>query len=483
MFGNDKIKDGKKIKDRQVVQLKKNKNIVRYKKTANINIGIIIFVIIFIYLVFNIFSYLTETHISKYEVEQGTIAANNVFHGLILREEKIYSSEYTGSLNYYVKEGSKIAYGNLVCSVDESGDVSNLINEANEDGSNIDAENLAEIEKDILDFQYSYNSKNFYQVYTFKDSLNAVLDEALSVHALNEISDYISAAEGKNTFHKMYSDTPGIVIYSTDGFENVNADNFSSAMFDESEYSKVNLKSGTDISAGNPAYKLITSELWNIVVPVPKSTAELLKDDSILKIRFLKDAKETYANYAVEEQDGQFYLILSLKSGMVRYAAERYVEIELLLSEETGLKIPNSAITQKEFFTIPSDYFLKGGDSNEYGLLIERTDKNGKKTTEFITPTIYFEKDKLYYIDSENVSAGDIIKKQDSGDSYIVGSDTAALQGVYNINKGYAVFKQIDILYQNEEYTIVKTGTKYGIALYDHIALDGTKIRENQLIN
>ena len=44
------------------------------------------------------------------------------------------------------------------------------------------------------------------------------------------------------------------------------------------------------------------------------------------------------------------------------------------------------------------------------------------------------------------------------------------------------VFKQIDVLYQNEEYTIVKTGTTYGIALYDHIALDGTKIDENQLI-
>ena len=46
----------------------------------NFNIGVIIFVIIFIYLVFNVFSYLTETHISVYEVEQGTIAVNNVYN-------------------------------------------------------------------------------------------------------------------------------------------------------------------------------------------------------------------------------------------------------------------------------------------------------------------------------------------------------------------------------------------------------------------
>ena len=56
------------------------------------------------------------------------------------------------------------------------------------------------------------------------------------------------------------------------------------------------------------------------------------------------------------------------------------------------------------------------------------------------------------------------------------------MEGVYNINKGYAVFKQIDLLFQNEEYSVVRTGTSYGIALYDHIALEGNKVKENDLI-
>ena len=80
------------------------------------------------------------------------------------------------------------------------------------------------------------------------------------------------------------------------------------------------------------------------------------------------------------------------------------------------------------------------------------------------------------------MSGDDVLLKPDSSATYTVGRNTAVLRGVYNINKGYAVFKQIDILYQNEEYTIVRTGTTYGIALYDHIALDGTKIHENELI-
>ena len=121
---------------------------------------------------------------------------------------------------------------------------------------------------------------------------------------------------------------------------------------------------------------------------------------------------------------------------------------------------------------------MKGGDSDADGLLVSSTNKNGKTTTEFVSPTIYYTTDDYYYIDSENVTAGDILVKPDSNETYRVGSDTATLKGVYNVNKGYAVFKQIDILYQSKEYTIVKTGTSYGISLYDHIALDGAKIND-----
>lgn len=299
------------------MQLKKNKNVVKYRKPMNFNIGVIIFVIIFIYLVFNVFSYLTETHISVYEVEQGTIAVNNVYNGLILRDEKIINSDYSGAVNYYVKEGSKVAYGDLVCSVDENGDVSNMINEASQDGSTIDSENLAEIEKTINDFLYAYDGKNYYQVYSFKDNVNASLSEALSVNALNDISDYVASAENNNTFHKVITDVPGIVTYYTDGFENVTVDNFTAAMFDESNYSKNDLKTNPAIQAGSPEYKLIDSEYWNIIVPVPDATAESLKDDDMIKIRFLKDAKEAYATYSIVERDGQHYLILSLKSAML----------------------------------------------------------------------------------------------------------------------------------------------------------------------
>lgn len=460
---------------------KKNK-VVNYRKPFNLNIGVIIFVIIFIYLVFNVFTYATATHISVYEVEQGTMAANNIYRGLILREEQAYYANYTGALNFYVREGSKVSYNNLVYSIDENGDISKLINDSNQDISVLAESDLAKIEERIFEFQDSYDSQEFYDVYAFREDVNSSLNEVLSLNALHELEDYTASAQASNTFHPIKADTHGIVVYYTDGYENVGTDTFSADMFDETNYTKTSNQTAQNINAGDPVYKLITSEFWNIVLPVPADVAAELAEDNTLQLRFVKDDKKMYAAYTLTQMNGQDYVILNLRSAMVRYAKERYVEVELLLKEETGLKIPNSAITEKEFFTIPKEYFMMGGDSQNEGILVEHRDENNKKFTEFIAPTIYYETEEYYYIDSEKVSAEDYIIKADSSATYSIGSNTAVLKGVYNINKGYAVFKQIDILYQNEEYSIVQTGTTYGIALYDHIALDGSKIKENDLV-
>ena len=167
---------------------------------------------------------------------------------------------------------------------------------------------------------------------------------------------------------------------------------------------------------------------------------------------------------------------------MIRFASDRYIEVEILFDEETGLKIPNSAISKKDFFTVPMEYFQKGNNSSQNGIMIRKTSKNGKTVDTFITPNIYFATEYEYYIDGEEIDDGDIVLKPNSSDTYTI-HDTAKLEGIYCINKGYAVFKQIDIIYQNAEYSIIRNGTDYGVSLYDHIALDGNTIIENAIIN
>ena len=69
----------------------------------------------------------------------------------------------------------------------------------------------------------------------------------------------------------------------------------------------------------------------------------------------------------------------------------------------------------------------------------------------------------------------------DSQERYTV-SKRATLIGVYNMNKGYADFRQINILYQNDEYSIVQSNTKYGLNVYDHIVLDSSAVSVEEFI-
>ena len=71
--------------------------------------------------------------------------------------------------------------------------------------------------------------------------------------------------------------------------------------------------------------------------------------------------------------------------------------------------------------------------------------------------------------------------KDSSDETYTIG-ETEALKGVYNINKGYAMFRLIDILYEYGDYCIVSDKTDYGVTLYDHIILNGSSVKENDII-
>jgi hypothetical protein len=461
--------------------LAKEKNIVKYKKPLNFNIGLIIFLVIIVYIAFNIFQYATSETVSAYEVTQGSIAANHTYRGLILREETVVPAEHSGYINYYMKSGSRVSVNDVICSIDTTGDISGKIAQANTGDNTLSAESIQEISADIDAFTSTYRSDNFSYVSNFKDNMSSSLLQMLNTSALNQLESQVQAASSNNTFFVMTPGRTGLVAYYTDGYEGLTADDFTASMMDSTTYSRTNLNTNEKVSSSDPAYKLITDEAWNIMIEITESQAEDLSDGSSVRIRFCEDDFETNAGHAVLKDSGRYFLKLSLKTAMVRYINERYVDIELVVSEESGLKIPKSAITTKDFYTVPKDAFTQGTDSDGLGLLIV-AEGDDSDTVNFVTPTIYYETDDYYYIDDEDVSVGDVVMYSNSSRKYVIGTDTGSLIGVYNINKGYAVFKQINIMYENEDYAIVEQKTSYGIALYDHIALDGSKLTENQLV-
>ena len=165
---------------------------------------------------------------------------------------------------------------------------------------------------------------------------------------------------------------------------------------------------------------------------------------------------------------------------MIDCCSDRYEKIELITEQEKGLKVPNSAIVKSEFFLVPKDYVTTGTSGNQ-GVLLETYDENGTKSVRFTTAVPYSEKDDYYYLDQSVLKAGDVIDKPDSTDTYTI-SDMDELIGVYNINRGYADFREVKILYQNDEYSIVEPNTLYGLSEYDHIVLNASEVTPDTII-
>lgn len=472
----------------------KNKKIVKYRKNQTANMGVVIFFIIFLYMCYNVYDYFTEEHVSIYEVQTGEISQNTTYTGLILRDETVYNAEASGYINYYRKDASKVAANSIIYTVDGTGEVAKQIAALNTNGALMDSEARKSVEHSVNTFISAYDDIAFYNVYTFKTGINAKVKEDISLAALDNVSEAITFAQNANAFVKHYAPQPGIITYYTDGYEGTTVDNFTKDSFQEANYAKKDLRKQDQVESGTPVYKLLTNENWNVVIPINDSVKKQLQDKTVIETKFIKDGTSAWANLEVIEKSGASYLVLHYKTGMVRFANDRFMDLELQMADTSGLKIPNSAIVKKECYRVPKEYFYKDEETHRTGL---RVQKAGTAKKQFIAVTALQDPEEkqdtqtgeeenqqeYYYVDCDTLQDGDTIYYQDSSsNSYTVGA-TKKIKGVYNINKGYAVFCVIDVLYQTEEYAIISPQTAQGVTLYDYIALDGTIVSDGALIH
>jgi len=459
---------------------KKDNKIIKYPKQYHFSIGMIIIGVMCIYMVYHLFTYLTANNITVYEVSQGSISSNLEYNALALRSEQIVYADNSGDILYLAENFGKVGSKSQVYALDTSGEILSSINESGENSEiSLDADDYTKLQNVISTYLADYNDERFGKTYTFKSELESQAQQLYTVSAIEQMGASLDDAINSGTFSIYSSPTPGLIVYSIDGYEDLTIDNFTSDSFDTSKYTSTNLKTQESVESGSPVYKLITSDHWNLVCEIDDDLYDLLKEETYLKIKFLEDETETWTTITFTEKAGKHYLIMTLDDSMDRYADSRFVHIKLINNNISGLKIPNSSIVSKDFYKIPKDYMIQGNNSDDAGFL--RQEDSGNNV--YISPTIYYEDDDYYYLDNNDVSRGDKFIKPNSNEIYVVGTDIGSLEGVYNVNKGYAVFKQIEILFQNSDYSIIKTGTSYGISMYDHIVLQGDEVEENTIIN
>ena len=282
-------------------------NIQVYRKKWNINIGVIIFGVIFIYLVITVLTYVTAKHISVYEVREGSILKDTSYTGIIIREEEVVSAQGSGYVNFFVTEGSKVGKKTNVYSLsDEKIDFSSTETSVDENGNSIETELTSEeknsIETKAQNFIESFSDLKYEDVYTLKDSVNNIITANSAQGRQAQLNSMIQSGQtGLNVYP---AEEDGIILYSVDGYESLTAETVTKEDLSRTDYEKIEMYNNTQIDSGNPVYKLVTSEDWTIVIELDDEMNEELKESTSVKVRFAYDGQTTWAGLSIKDIDG-----------------------------------------------------------------------------------------------------------------------------------------------------------------------------------
>ena len=443
-------------------------NITPYRRRPWLNIGTILFGAIFVYMVITVIIYLTADHISSYEVTAGTISGNYRYTALAIKTEEIIPADYSGYVTYYARNAARAGAGTTICSIDENPSTASSVTVS------LSEEDYQDLNAEMASFSRNFSPSSFQSVYNFKADLEGYLLQASTQDEKHE-----------GLLNQVASPASGFVSYTIDGMENITEADLSPQLFNRTGYETTNLRLNKQVRMGDDLYKLILGEDWVLYFQLGQQMAIRLADRSTVRFRFLKDDTTFSAGLSIIQSGNDYYGKITLHNSLVRYVTDRYLEIELLMDSEKGLKIPASSITTKTFWKIPEEYVIKNQDSEgEIVMQRESFNNDGSSKTEYVTATVYDRQDNCYLVSLDLFEPGDYVQLVNTAKKHqVVEEDRATIQGVFNINKGYAVFREVEVRDANEEFCIVKPYNAYGLAEHDFIVLDASSVQDDTIIH
>lgn len=451
----------------------------QYGKTINL-MELVLFGAIAIYILVLIYSYFHSSPVRGYEIQMGSLSVSKFYTGIALREEEIINASHNGYINYYVREGERVSSRDHVYSIDESGKLLTMLHNGELGSSDYTDEQLKDFKESIIQFQRAFAKKDFSNVYDFKYNIEGDIMQMVNLSMFQNM-EQINQASINGMVNLCSTGKSGYFVCYTDGYESITSEQLTKELFDKDKYEKKRLNNNDLVDSDTPIGKLITSEKWSIAIPVDEDYAKFLEEEKVVKVKFVRTQDSSWAQVSIQRNEDGIYAILSMQNSCTSFSNDRFIEVEIMKDEPVGLKIPQSAIAEKTFFVIPAEYMIKGGANGNYGVSKEFFDENGNVVYEFVETTVYASDDKEFYVDNGNLSIGDRICMPNSTDQLTI-SKSGKLTGVYNMNKGYTDFKQITKLYENEDYAIVSSNTKYGLTVYDRIVLDASSVDTGDFI-
>lgn len=425
-----------------------------------------IFIIILLYVCINFVKIFNKKGISIYEVTGGEIVNVDRHRGLIYREEFTETCNTDGYINFFVANAGRVRRGAFIYSIDDEESVFNKF-EFNTDDKNLIKQSIKINTNNITDYNFSY-------IYRTRENIDKQIDEINIVKQLEtmDIEKELNAKE------KGYARYAGLVSFFIDGYENSDENSFNESLIRDYDSVKT-ISQKKEVNAGDKIYKIITNPEFSIVFDSDFNYDNY--DNTDVSVKFIYDNITSRGHIeSFISNDGKKHFKIKMSMYPERFIDKRVVDFEIENRKINGLKIPIKSIVSKNCFKIPKGMITKDLETDEN--VFYKLGVNGEKIK--VICNISKEDRDFYYISIDDALSqlryGEVLVNR-YNDTYSL-SEVVKLEGVYNVNKGYAVFKNVEVVDRTNEYAIVKSQSLNGIALYDHIALNAATIKEGDLI-
>ena len=425
-----------------------------------------IFTIILIYISMNFVRIFNKKGITYYEVNSGEIVNVDRHTGVIFREEYVEKANSDGYINFFVANTERVNRGAFIYSISDE--------ENNFEKFSLNNDDKLLIKQKIKIAANNITDHNFSNVYAAKNNIDNQVNEINIVKQLENV-DFEKELTAKE---KGYARHAGLISFIIDGHENDTIESFDTNTINDFNNIKVSTKI-KEVAPGDNIYKIVTNPEFSIAFDSDYNYDDMKNKNVNIKFLYENISASGKISSFLGDDEKKHYKV-TIDEYPESFIDKRVVDFEIENKKISGLKIPIKSIVSKNCFVIPRDMIERDIETDEdifYKLGID-----GKR--ERISCNISKEDDEYYYVSIDdslsNLKYGDTLINR-YNDTYSL-SDVRILDGVYNLNKGYAIFKNVDIIDRTNEYAIIRNRTSSGVALYDHIALNAADIKEGDLI-
>lgn len=279
----------KKTSSNRYLKLQKN-NEITAAATKHISFGAVVFLMIFAYLLIVMINFAVKENVNYTVAEKGVLSYSNTYRGLIIRNESPVTAKDSGTIKYFMTEGSRVRKDSPIFGIISDTEMVALLDaELEKANQNLSAddpvfdESYGYLKNRIKNYVMNQHDKSFAFTYDAKQQILNDITEIRNTVILQQQdgdSNSIALLESQLKDHIVYSrsEESGLVSYKVDGMEFINIENFVPSHLDMTVINQAtSLK--TTANEGQAVAKVVDNLLWHIAAEIDDECEKQLEDE------------------------------------------------------------------------------------------------------------------------------------------------------------------------------------------------------------